>query len=298
LTPARARVLVLAACLLACVPTSKAPPPAGAAGFQVEPSAAARGEPFESDGWTLTVEKLVIRAVVGIPLIARTDDPSLPDQGRPPPSAPRTGGAEEYIFDASRRAEIFVSGVSVGQNDVVSSMARRLTLDALPVVTLPGVVPTDMKRLGEPAEQSPYVPTVLLVIRARRGASSILLDVALDTAEVVATMVVLPVEVRANELALATLDVRPELLFRGVEGINVGFEVIASADTDHDEIVSAAELRALPLPASVFEKQPWLDAGTTLLDLLVHGLARVILGSAHLDALAAARAKEWAAGER
>jgi hypothetical protein len=258
----RATFIFVFAWLVACVPASEPRPPAGAGGFVVEPSPAARGEPFESDGWTLTVEKLVIRADVGI---MQTN----------PSGCGYAGSGEPYLFDGRKRAEIFHPAVSVGPICVNLVLTGRhfssdgTSYDVDPTVI--GVDPADVGRFGAPSDQgSSSGPSMLLVVRGQRGAARARLDLALDVTKGLGWVsknlslnnLSSTVEIRANELALAKLDVTPELVFSG----DFRFETIASADADSDGVVTADELRKLLLPTNDHgidtEASTFLDALT------------------------------------
>lgn len=270
----RATFVFVFAWLVACVPASEPRPPAGAGGFVVEPSPAARGEPFESDGWTLTVEKLVIRAYVGI----METEPSGCVYG---------ANGEPYLFDGTKRAEIFHPGAPVGPSCVNLALAGRyFSSDGTSYdedTTVIGVEPADVRRFGAPSDQgssdSQYGsgPSILLVVRGQRGAVRVKLDLALDVTKGLGWVsddqplrnLSSIVEIRANELALAKLDVTPELVFSG----DFRFETIASADVDSDGVATADELRSLPLPTNDHGMYP--DA-RTFLDVLALRLATTL----------------------
>ncbi len=266
------RVAALFGALLsipACVPASEAPPPAGAAGARLEPSAAARGEPFESDGWRVTVEKLVVRV--------RINAFGVRSNGY---------GWDTYIADVMRPAEIFAPGLRVGPARVQVELATRKffreqgTWDAEwdDAVVLPGVAPDDLRWLTDPVFVTPSSfeaassASVLVVLRGERGASRVTVRAALEvdsrTDSPVGSCagdedeeagwppggdedVRRPpppeeddpvVDVRANDVVYAPFEVRPEEVFR----CEVGFGELAAADTNGDGVVDNDELLAAP----------------------------------------------------
>jgi len=262
----RAIALAFAYTLLSCVPASE-PHPAGAVGFAVEPSASARGEPFENDGWLLTVEKLIIRAkVVVMPVDDEWHDSLIP---------------AEFIFDGSKQGEIFTPALSEGHLLVDAIMGSPSISPDNPIddqdINVVGVAPADVKRFDQPVVQrSDYEeysgfaagPTVLLVVRGQRNATSIELDVAVRATGPLRPDDAPRVEVRANELTLASLDVLPELVF----GPELGFGTIASADANSDGVITPDELELLRVPAD-----PAVSTSPTLLDALARRIGLVLL---------------------
>lgn len=254
-------VAALLASLPACVPPSEAPPPAGAAGARLEPSAAARGEPFMSDGWRVTVEKLVVRVQV-----TASNETA------------RGYGSDAYIADVTRPADVFAPGVRVGSTRVSVWLDTRQFYPSFEsrddAVVLPGVAPEDARWFRELVRppQSQYADyilgssaSVLVVLRGERGASRVTVRAPLATDfssygssdcpgeedeersypsstfdETAPNTAV--VEVRANDVTLVPVEVRPEDVFR----CGVGFGRIADADADGDGVVDDAELRAAP----------------------------------------------------
>lgn len=258
-------VLAVAAAALSCVPASEPRPPAGAAGFDVEPSPAARGEPFDSDGWTLTIEKLVIRAYVSV---------------RQADSSAVYGSSEgASLLDARKTAQIYATAIPVGPAQIGATMSGRyISRDNeefqsdVGDIDVNGIDPGDVKRFeyvsDEGFKQTEYGynpgrgPSVLLVMRARRGEREVSLDLALNSDSFGAFEASVPIEIRADALALAILDVVPEAVFRD----DFGFGKLANHDADGDGRITADELRAAEDPrrgVGPGMKSSYLDAFAT-----------------------------------
>ncbi len=256
--------LVAAVCTAAaCVPASEARPPAGAGGFSIEPSAAARGEPFQVGDWSLTIEKVIVAARISVTPLAvfaspsnTTDDHSL------------EGGFESVVFDGSAGGQFFAPGASVGRAELClrpgspyfynpSSTSRRdpedfaivgdvdrSDLDRFEAVSDDGLTTTNGFAFGES-------PTVLLDVKGRRGDQVLELRVAPYFSESTASRFggrcagAVEVEIRANALSLARLEVRPERAFLENDYL---WRAIVDADADGDGVTTGAELRAASLP--------------------------------------------------
>lgn len=233
----RRRALVLAV-LASCVPASEPRPPAGAAGFAVEPSPGARGTPFTTDdGWTLTVDALVVRAYVDVT-----------------PATPRFyGGSDDFLFDATTRQELWVPAVPVGPASVTAYLRGRYIYEGseryADDVLVFGVGDDVAARFSRPADGggSTDGPSVLLSVRGARGGRSVRLALALAADAGTSLGSAAPVEVRESAVALTDLEVAPEAVFGG----GLAFGALADADGDGDGEISADELRARPIETPV-----------------------------------------------
>jgi hypothetical protein len=214
----------------------------------------AGGEPFLSDGWRVKVEKLVLRLAVSAQ--------SLVEE--------RSGGGDTYLVDATRPADVFAPGLRVGPARVDLWLSAR-TLDVFESrvddrVTLPGVSADDRRWFDEIVVPSDVPNTlgsgasVLVVLRGERDGSKVTVQAALtssssgyldrgtgcpgdeppDSSPREETRNI--VDVRANDVALARVEVLPEAAF----SCGIGFARLALADTNGDGFVDNAELAAAP----------------------------------------------------
>ncbi len=238
--------IVVAASIVACVPPSEKRAPAGAAGLAVEPSPAARGEPFlTNDGWTIHFDLVLCQASVS----AEGLTGRLASYSR----------SEQYRWNGSKRAEIFARALPVG--------AARVSASPFSFYTVPdafdrtyedgdyfedlGLSAEDSARFRLPADASsvepftsggtPYRPGPSLVIRlrAQRDGRNVGLDLGFHTIAS-GNLAQRVVEVREDALSLAPITLAPEHI------VAADFTTIADADTDADGLVTADELRAVP----------------------------------------------------
>jgi hypothetical protein len=283
--------------LVACVPASEKRPPAGAGGFAIEPSAAARGEPFvTTDGWTIMIDKLIVRATINV---------------TPAPFVNNTNwGSEDYhLFDGSKQARIFLPGIPVGAFLVRADPYSEYLVAGRPAggllansyhteLDVVGVGPADVARFAELSDEGLNTdstptygasPSVVLALRGRRGDQQISVSVAegstgsyvhsLDQGDAPR------IDIVANELVLATLHVTPELIF----GPDFGFTPLVAADRNGDAHITGDELRATPAAqrgSSPQEENPSPSTGgfyaATLLDALASRIQANLLKASPL----------------
>lgn len=242
--------LALPTLLLACVPASEKRPPAGAAGFTTEPSAAARGEPVTTaDGWTVTFTKVVVQAYVNVYAVQGADL----DQGF-------SGSNDVWLWNGSRPAEIFARELGAGPWEIgVNLMTHYGSYEDGddPVVNV-GVSPSDEARFRMTADTTAFRdpidttfsnnqgPNVLLALRAEKGSRVVSLDLswtAVSTYNTTETHV--RRQVRADAVDLGPLLVEPERLLLEVDDA-LRFGPIAAADTNKDGWVTPEELAEAP----------------------------------------------------
>jgi hypothetical protein len=254
----------------ACIPASEPHPPAGAAGFSLEPSPAAGGAPFQSGEWTLTIEKLVVAMrITVVPASAR--DP----QSSSGSSAGFEAGFETIVFNGAQGGQFFAPGVSVGRADLCLHYSSPFTYppssssgDASNFLSVGGIDPSDLDRLKELSDEGlkgsssfgfGQTPTVLLDVKGRRGGQVVLLRSAplvtgpLPSESDVACPGVIGVDIQASALSLARLAVRPERAFAENEAL---WRAIVGADANGDGITTGAELRAAQTDQPQTEQRP------------------------------------------
>jgi hypothetical protein len=281
------------ALLAGCVPASDELPPAGAAGFAVEPSPPARGEPFmTADGWSIRFERVLVLAAVFAE-----------------PASPRLGGSgnqESYLWNGAAPAVIFARALPVGPCRVRAWPQSRY----LPAggsdgpFSDPGeilAVPPELAaRFGHVADNGfdhgvivnehgggfqeerdrwGFGPSIVFAVRAERGGRVVALDLALNA--VPAGFVgpaepesVTVLDVQKNALVLGPLTVEPERIFAE------GFEQVADADADGDGRITADELRAVELECEECPTgplPPGVDVKRTLLGRLAERASEVLV---------------------
>lgn len=260
------RPFVLALAVAACVPASEALPPAGAAGYTTEPSAAARGEPFvTSDGWTVRIQELVFQASVGATPLSRDD---IDD-----PYGGSYGGSELYRWNARDRVDLFTPGLRLGDWSVSVSLRGLYRYggkdDNYDDRLVSYGIDEALAFRFRPVEsgQRSYVegPSFLVIARGEKAGRVVTLDVALS-ADVTFSSTSLPysgprLAVREDSLTSAPLRVAGEVLFSS----GLGFEAIASADADGDGRVDEAELAGVTTRCCGLGNTP---TKTTLADAL------------------------------
>lgn len=264
--------LALASVVFACVPASEKHPPAGAGGFVIEPSPGARGEPFTTrDGWTITIDKLVVRARVSV-------NPTVSNNGTYTQER-----NEAHLFDGSKQAQIFTPGVDVGDARISAALDSRSIFfgpgsDYKEDLDIVNVGSEDVARFEQAADQglqggSGYFygsgPSVLLELHATKAPRTLSLRAAISTGygsfDDRGAGVVIPI--REDDVSYAQLDVRPEAVFDGSLFGFVPFEALLGADANGDGVVTGEELRlaAPPTPANRGGTETLLDALATQL---------------------------------
>jgi hypothetical protein len=245
LTGTRVGLSILAmAVALSCVPAAAVRDPRGAAGAIVEPSAASRGEPFEtSDGWTVRIEAIALHA-------ALTTSPEAVDagegEGRPPEGKELDGGA--FVWDGARSAELVVPGLQVG------SFALKIALRGKRLDNGPVVVssfenlhpdPTIAARLLAPPserEKTPAPPSFFLAVRGEKAGRVVAFEV---TVRASSRDLVRAIDVRADNVVFVPIEVAAEqLFFADASPGSSSFEEFADADGSGDGHLSLDELEA------------------------------------------------------
>jgi len=228
----RALLFIALAC---CVPASEKAPPAGAAGFDTAPSPATRGEPYvTNDGWTVTIDKLILQVTVAAQ-----------------PSSRGYGETEPYIFDARSPQRIFVRALPTGPALLRIDWYGRYVdetdrnRDPFENIEALGVTRDDARRFlhsPDDAKAVPYSagPSMELATTGTNGGRTVHLDLAVNvtsvanykpTSEVTGYSVTIPED---------GIDVVPLPL--GAEALFVTFADIAAHDGDGDGIVTVQEL--------------------------------------------------------
>lgn len=231
----RASLLFLSLLLAACVPASEEAPPRGAAGVEAVPSAETQGTPFvTTDGWTITIEKLVLQVSV-----SATPEKLL-----------YSGRSEPYVFDAQKPALMFARALPIGSARVTITPYGRYIgysendyLERVERINVDDETNARFNRLPDEGQDSCYTPgpSVVLAARAERNGIVVTLDAALNVltssrrsrdAEFGT-----PVEVRRNDVSSVELVIDAKAIFPA-------FEDIARSDADGDGAVTASELEA------------------------------------------------------
>jgi hypothetical protein len=242
-----AALFAFAGVLSACVPASEKLPPAGAAGFLTEPSAAARGEPVPTaDGWTVTFDKIILQATVNV---------------RPAPgvdSVEDGGSTEAWLWNGKSPTRIFARALKVGPWTVVArlngSYVSTETDTTFEDVVNVGVSAEDERRFRTFAQasygaashaNSGQGPSLLVALHAEKEGRTIRMDVTFGGVSVQSSEDQPTLRhVRADAVDLGPLGVEPERLLMSSDGDSLDFEPIAAADANRDGWVSAAELGA------------------------------------------------------
>lgn len=242
---------MLAAVVASCVPAAEEVAPRGAVQVVLQPSSAARGEPFVTgDGWTLRFEQLALVGWVGATSLDRENG---------------GGGSSVVIWNGALRAESVIRALPVGayamkvrmEGLYFSSEEPRSASVSPPPYPMQGIEPALAQRLLErpdnPADAidvsapSGWVqsgPGLVVVVRAEKAGKSVIVDLALAPG-VRSFDSKVTVQVRANDLVSAEMNVAAERLFEITTGASLSFQPIADADRDGDGRVSASELRAV-----------------------------------------------------
>lgn len=251
--PLRAALRLARSCLVAasaggaCVPASEALPPAGAAGFRTEPTAASRGEPFVTgDGWTVRFEHFVVQARVGANHIATGPDATYA----------YGGGSEMFLWDLREPVTLDVPALSEGTWMVhVRPTGHFLGYEGFDegVVDL-GVEPRLAELFHRPADGGSEAtlygydgPIAAFALRAEKAGRAKRLALALGASPYADPIVRIggpEVVVSANRLASTPLRTAAENLLADELG-RTAFQPFADADTDDDGLIAVRELFAV-----------------------------------------------------
>ena len=228
---------VLLALLTCCVPASEKAPPAGAAGFDTEPSDPTKGDPYgTADGWTVTIDKLILQVTVAAQ-----------------PASRGYGETDPYIFDARSPQRIFVRALPTGPAVLRIDWYGRYVNDTDPnrdpfenIESL-GVSPDDAKRFlhtPDDAKAVPYSsgPSAVVAVTGTKDGRRVHLELAVNAAAsksfdpttgVTGRSVTIP----EDDIDAVPLPLRAETVFPS-------FENIAARDADGDGVVTITELGA------------------------------------------------------
>lgn len=297
------RILLFVALLGSCVPASEPLPPAGAGGLQTDPSPAARGEPFISrDGWRVTIDKLIVRAG---PQVASKVPDRFGYRGY--------SMWEPAIFNAKERLQLYTPEIPPGPA-TVSVTYDQYSIYIGPGFTpyddhaevTGAVLAVDAARFQQVADQgfeadaygAGYVtghgPSIVIELRASKdGSREATLKAAVSNTyssmgfnddddgsssnkKGASSEEGIPIEIRANALTLARLEIAPEKVFTtpGRDGIDVGR--LIRADPNKDGEVTGAELATIEVDNKELGSYP-LSRNSTLLDLLADKLKKHLL---------------------
>lgn len=255
---------------LACVPASEAPPPAGAAGFVTEPSAAALGEPFTTaDGWIVRIDTIHLQAIVTATPVGGADHPDTWYGG---------GLSDSWLIDGSKPALMYARELAPGGWRVEAQLdgsyvSTYYDSDFDNVVNL-GLSKGDEARFrrfadvgyghfGQPGATTGPGPSVVIVLHAERDGRTIDLDLSFGGGAAPSAGSGAARRVRANAVDAGPLGVQPERILGNPWSGGLLFDPIAAADADGDGHVTAVEVMAAPPPAASAEQS------RTLGDVLV-----------------------------
>lgn len=231
-----ARRALACAALCACVPSTEAGAPRGAAGFDIVPSSASRGEPFTTvDGYTITVERLVV-----IALVSSNDATVFDTYGR--------------VLRGTQGGAVFQRALPLGESQV------RLGLQGLyigpygqnaarQVEAWDELSPAEQTRLSQTADSSVpsgsgggLGPAALLDVRATRGETTFVMRVSLAATGFYSDRTnEATLRVERDALALTPAQLRAEAFFQK------RFATFADADVNGDGVVSRDELLEAPI---------------------------------------------------
>lgn len=234
-----ARRALVCAALCACVPSTEAGAPRGAAGFDIVPSSASRGEPFTTvDGYTITVERLVV-----IALVSSNDATVFDTYGR--------------VLRGTQGGAVFQRALPLGESQV------RLGLQGLyigpygqnaarQVEAWDELSPAEQTRLSQTADSSVpsgsgggLGPAALLDVRATRGGTTFVMRVSLASTGFYSDRTnEATLRVERDALALTPAQLRAEAFFGAGEK---RFATFADADVDGDRVLSRDELLEAPI---------------------------------------------------
>lgn len=268
----RLRHALACAALCACVPSTEAGAPRGAAGFDIVPSSGSRGTPFVTDdGYTITIERLVVLARV-----SSNDATVFDTYGR--------------VLRGTQGGAIFQRALPLGTTEVQMGLQGLYIGEygqnvAQQVEDWDLLSPAEQARLSLPADSSGpggssggLGPAALLDVRATRGTTTFTLRTSLAAASYFSREHnVASLQVQADALVTQPAQLRGEALFSTSTG-QVRFATFASADTDGDGVVSREELQAAPI-ALLDAADAELESSrpTTAMELLVARMQRRLL---------------------
>ena len=272
----RARLLVLAAALYACVPTTDESEPKGAIGYTVDATPASKGAPLQTeDGFVITIERMVVDLSVGV----------LFRQGTLTTSGPVEDNG--LLFPATTSATIFARAVPVGSWSVSLQFGSRFgqgDQGKSEVATL-DLASGEAQRFAAAADVAsrrsdpPLQPNLLLVARGTRGSRTTRFNIAFHIWDVFLQAREGTRVVRANELVTSPAKLRGEMLFSSPTGA-VRFASFEQADRDLDGVLTVEELnRGAISDAEVEEAQAGdvVPRVSTLAGLVMYRAATALL---------------------
>lgn len=243
--------------VLGCVPATSPREPRGAAGVVTRPTAATRGAAFvTSDGWTVRIEALYLRAVVSA-------SSTLTEE---------FGSSEEYVWNAAEEHTLYARAVREGAAEVQVHLQPGFTgRRAEDEATNLGVSAEVGARFSAP-DEAPAIGdgsgTPAVVVRAvgEKDGRRVRIDVGYSTTSIESP--VFRVEVVRDDVRATPMDVRGEELFAFSDDGLSRFEPLADADTSGDGLADASELRAARAPCPAELDAEDLTCRRSLLDLL------------------------------
>lgn len=245
------RALVIAV-LAACVPASDGEDdPRGAAGARFVPSATAQGTPFTTaDGWTVTIEHLVLVARVSAQCSA--------------------GGGTGYVaWDASRETDRWTGALPAAPCVVYAQLEGVFTTTGTSLfgrdrpfveADLPSDLVGDV--FGDPDNQNTVIastsgvdfiqgPAISFRLRATRADETKVLTLKLASSFLSSPEVtrVKQLYVKRDDVVYARYLVQPERMFVGLDDDLVRFDPLAEADRrgNGDGVIRADELARVSL---------------------------------------------------
>lgn len=239
------RALLLFA-FAACVPATESQKPAGAGGFHTEPTPASKGQAFVTDdGWTVTVDALVLRGWVSAS--------PVDTNGR------YGGGSDNYLWNARDVVDLYAPALSIGKWSVHMQLQGAYVGDQFsedePVDL--GVDPRIALRFKERVqfEHNPYGgydqgPFGVLVAHGSKDGRVTKLDITLaegygSGGNQEAFNVV---DVTENALSSTALPIDAAKMF--FDKGKLVFQPVADADADQDGDVTEAELDKVRVPCA------------------------------------------------
>ena len=287
------RLALVAALAAGCVPSTEDNlDPRGAAGARFVPDAVAMGTAFTTgDGWTITIDRLVLVAQVTA-------------QGQ-------TNGSGGYVvWDGAQKAETWVPALPVGPAAVNARLEgvflggdRKIGLERSGVLTASKVAP-DVAALvfATPDNASSTLsvstafgpiaqgPAIVFSAHADRDGQTMTIGLSLAAAFTVLSdpgRVVL-LTIPQNDVLFAQYEVRPELIFAAGsdDTTATAFQPLADADRlgNNDGVISADELHAISLLSTEAAASSCEDASgllsidcATLLDRVADNAQQILL---------------------
>ena len=194
-----------------CVPATEDLDPHGAAGFELAPTAATRGEPFDTtDGYRITIDRLVLLVSVQAgPLQDHADD--------------FYGSSDWVLFEATSPEPVYCPGLPVGDFGLSLLFTELLQDDPEEPAMAPDAraylprfrAAPDVGRAIFVSERptTGYGPSWLLQLHAEGHGRRYSLDLTFDGSYDFGGGTLGTVRVRANELATTPVVLRAEELF-------------------------------------------------------------------------------------